>query len=134
MGNEPAFVMPGYDADIEASRGWVEWLREADPILAARHCIHGRYMGFNRVFLHQCEPCLQEKGAEAPLEAAFQVEVDFTDRTRAEDGTYTTWTRTVDIWAAGNSEATYLAATLVHCLICDIDGMVLATRIVGVKI
>lgn len=68
------------------------------------------------------------------MEAAFTVEVDFTDRTRAEDGTYTTFTRTVNIWAAGNNEATYLAATLVHCLICDIEGMVLATRIVGVEI
>lgn len=57
MGKEPAFVMPGFDADIEASRKWVEWIREEDAILAARHCIHGRYIGFNGVFLENCGRC-----------------------------------------------------------------------------
>ena len=64
----------------------------------------------------------------------FSVDVDFTDRTRAADGSFAFDTSRVTVLAATDTEATLTAAQIVGARRANDDGMVIATRIVSCTI
>lgn len=64
--------------------------------------------------------------------AVFTVEVDWTDRTRTEAG-FATFTRTADVLASDEVDATLCAAQLVGATLRP-DDMVTATRLVSITL
>jgi hypothetical protein len=65
--------------------------------------------------------------------AYVTVAVTFTDRTRAEDGSYNVWTRHPVVLVT-DEDPTLVAAEMIACLIEPFDGMVLGTEITEVCI
>lgn len=65
----------------------------------------------------------------------FTVEVDFTDRTKA-DGRFVATTKVVEIMTNDPIDATLGAAQMVDCTVNEypLHGLVIATRIVGVAV
>lgn len=95
----PAFVMPGHDPTIS------EWRRDVcPPDLQRYYCVHGKYVGFKRLF--RCYLC-------DPLEEAQEVEVEFSTHDDLQHGRLAIGRRTVEVLAAGDAEAMLLACQLV---------------------
>lgn len=65
-----------------------------------------------------------------PRFVTYTVDVDVTDRTRRDDGSYVAVTRRVEVAAIDDTEATLVACQLVLAIRSDIDPMVLGARIV----
>jgi hypothetical protein len=63
-------------------------------------------------------------------ERPFTVEVDYTDRTRADDGDYNVSTRTVEVLAHDEDEASLIGIQLVTAMRDEIGGMPLAARVI----
>lgn len=62
------------------------------------------------------------------------VAVTFTDRTRADDGTYNTFVRTPTVMVDGDDDPTLAAVQLVAALISPFDGMVLGHTVLDLRI
>ena len=59
----------------------------------------------------------------------YTVDVTYTDRTRAADGSYVTYRSVVTVEADDDTDATRTACQLVHCIRADLDPMVLGSSI-----
>lgn len=59
----------------------------------------------------------------------YSVDVTYTDRTRAADGSYVEYVARVTVAAEDDTEATLVAAQMAHAIRCDLDPMVLRTTI-----
>jgi len=64
----------------------------------------------------------------------FTVRVTYTDRSRHSDRTFVEFYSTVEVLADSDTEATMVASQMVDAIRFDIDGMVIAARVIDVRI
>lgn len=64
----------------------------------------------------------------------FTVRVEFTDRSRNEDGSYRTYHATVEVLADSETEATQVASQMAHAIRADLDPMILGARVTDVVV